>query len=267
MTQLGNDDPTKVSTQTTPTAPTLANEWRAMLALCRAAPMLLLFLLSLSIGFEVLLSLIEDLFRFHPLFADAQGSTTESEVQLIVLAATLIVSSALELVLASARLVLLNATLSNGPKPCLNFKHQGLMHLLSDLNHVLIETVRGLASVIIRVPLFLAPAGVEWIRLLPTPFIVLVEPRYQRGELDALKGSREFFRQHWRWVLISLAVMALPTSVDWFISQSMTGDTVPVWQAPGLLMLFSSVTGTLRLIADGCILMIFRRVIGSRTGN
>lgn len=65
-----------------------------------------------------------------------------------------------------------------------------------------------MAAIVIRLPLLALPAIYEWLRLTPVPFVVLFHQEYQRGEIDALKASRDFFRRHTVRTLL-LAVLPL----------------------------------------------------------
>lgn len=75
----------------------------------------------------------------------------------------------------------------------------------SRFNQLMIEQVRGLASVIWRMPLFLVPAIVQYIRLRLLPFIVVLDRAYLRGEVDALQMSRKLSRGHF-WLLTAFVV-------------------------------------------------------------
>ena len=58
------------------------------------------------------------------------------------------------------------------------------------LNQSLIEELRALGSVMLWSILFIIPGLIRLAQYVFVPFIVTLDPKYQNGELDALKGSR-----------------------------------------------------------------------------
>jgi hypothetical protein len=68
---------------------------------------------------------------------------------------------------------------------------------------IIIETLRSFAAILFRIPLLVLPAVYEWLRLLPVPYLVLLDRRYRAGERDALTEARCLFAGH-RWLILSL---------------------------------------------------------------
>ena len=79
----------------------------------------------------------------------------------------------------------------------------------SRFNQLLIEQVRGLASVIWRMPLLLVPAIVQYVRLAFVPYIVALDRAYLRGEVDALQMSRRLSRGHFFLLSITLIITSI----------------------------------------------------------
>lgn len=138
------------------------------------------------------------------------------------------------------------------------------LSIFRTLELLVIETLRVIAASLIRVPLLLLPAVFEWIRLTPTPFIVLFDPAYAHGETDAIQSARRYFRQHYPRVLalllpaliLMLAELAITLSPD---------DAVPLWKAP--LQHAGSIIGfaLARLGLDAFILTMYARTFDRLT--
>lgn len=88
----------------------------------------------------------------------------------------------------------------------------------SRLNHLLIEQVRGLASIVWRMPFFLLPALIQYVRLAFVPFVVILDRAYDRGEVDALAASKSLSKGHF-WLL---GVTLLLSSVTPWLAEEMT---------------------------------------------
>ncbi|HRK08683.1 MAG TPA: hypothetical protein PLZ57_13005 [Pseudobdellovibrionaceae bacterium] len=117
----------------------------------------------------------------------------------------------------------------------LTFISQGIhpRPLLPDRNEfslLLIESLRSLGATLWRVPLLLLPAIWEFIRLLPVPYIVMFDRSYRRGEVDALKASRAFFKRHRLFVFAMLGLMMFHAALLEFFEPQM--DLAPIWEAP-----------------------------------
>lgn len=75
--------------------------------------------------------------------------------------------------------------------------HPPLSRRFADhFNQLVIEQVRVLAGVIWRLPLLILPAVLFYIRMLLVPYIVIFDPSYQKGRVDALAESRQLSRGH-----------------------------------------------------------------------
>jgi hypothetical protein len=59
-----------------------------------------------------------------------------------------------------------------------------------DFKYLVIEGIRVMSAVLYRIPLLIIPALVEIVRLTFVPHVVLLDPAYHRGEVDALEASR-----------------------------------------------------------------------------
>ncbi len=210
---------------------------------------LLGFTLLLSISFEVGTHAVEDVVRVNHLLDSAFAA--EGSIALFV--CILLGTSLLELALSSIRLIAVGASVGALPADRLNLKR---------VNLLMIETVRSLSAITIRLPLLIVPALIEWFRLLSIPFIVLFDRSYWAGRVDALNASRRFTREHYRIVILAGAVASLPTIAEWTIV-AMTGapgaEAPPIWLSPtqhiGSCLFF----GTLKITLDAFLIWIYRR--------
>lgn len=131
---------------------------------------------------------------------------------------------------------------------------------LSDFNQLLIEGVRSMAAVLYRLPFAVVPGLIELLRLLFVPHVVLLEPLYQRGLVDALKRSRQAIKEKWGLILlITLVSLALSSAVD-VLTQGSGGETY-FWQVPGTFLFSSLLTLVINLVYEIYLVAIFLRLI------
>jgi hypothetical protein len=130
---------------------------------------------------------------------------------------------------------------------------------VTDFNQLLIEGVRGLSAVLWRLPLAIVPGLIELLRLLFVPHVVLLEPLYQRGQVDALKRSRQAIRSKWVLILIvTLVSLALSSGVDW-LTQGSSSEAY-FWQAPGAFFLSVVLTLFINLVYEVYLVALFLRL-------
>lgn len=126
------------------------------------------------------------------------------------------------------------------------------------LNLMLIESIRSLAAVIIRLPLLLLPAIYEWIRLSIVPYIVLLDRSYRDGGVDALQRARELFRRHWGWVSLLLLPPAFVWAIELVLASLAESDST-LFTAPLLTLAQIAGIAVLQLTADVLLLTLARR--------
>lgn len=140
------------------------------------------------------------------------------------------------------------------------FKLQSAFSLWRSTKLIVIETVRAIAATLLRLPLLLVPGLVEWIRLTPIPYVVILDPEYQNGDRDALQSARALFSRHKLRVLLLVIPSAAVFALE-FAMTSSPADVLPIWSAPvqhvGSILLFS----VLRLACDSFVLAKYRAVI------
>jgi hypothetical protein len=130
----------------------------------------------------------------------------------------------------------------------------------SDFNQLLIEGVRSMAAVLYRLPFAVIPGLIELLRLLFVPHVVLLEPNYEQGHVDALERSREAIRQKWGLILlITLVSLGLNTLVD-ALTQGTPGETY-FWQVPLVFLLSSVLTLSINLVYEIYLVALFLRLI------
>jgi len=132
-------------------------------------------------------------------------------------------------------------------------------------NLIAIENTRSLAACILRIPLLIVPAVAEWFRLMPVPYIVLLDDDYNLGKSDALKASRRFFSNNKLLVILLTLPLVIGFAAELFISDSPI-DAVPIWEAPlqhvGSICLIAFV----RLAIDSGIFWVYRQKLGLNSG-
>lgn len=128
---------------------------------------------------------------------------------------------------------------------------------------IIIETLRGIAASMLRLPLLIIPGIFEWIRLTPIPYIVLFDRGYQDGKKDALRAARIFFAGHKARVLLLLIPVAVIFIVE-LAGETSAKDAIPIWDAPlqhtGSIMVFSA----LRLAVDAFVLSKYKSALSNR---
>ena len=130
----------------------------------------------------------------------------------------------------------------------------------SDFNQLLIEGVRSMAAVLFRLPLAVVPGLAELLRLLFVPHVVLLEPDYHQGSVDALARSREAIRLKWGLILvITLASLGLTTLVD-VLAQGTQTQTY-FWQVPHVFLISSALTLSINLVYEVYLVALFLRLI------
>lgn len=132
---------------------------------------------------------------------------------------------------------------------------------LSVINLIAIENTRSLSACIFRIPLLIVPAIVEWFRLMPIPYIVLLDQHYNLGKVDALKASRRFFSANKLLVLALTLPLTIGVLAELLISDSPI-DAIPIWQAPFQHVGSISMVATIRLAIDLGILWVYQRKLG-----
>jgi len=132
---------------------------------------------------------------------------------------------------------------------------------LTVMNLIAIENTRALAACIFRIPLLVIPALIEWLRLLPVPYIVLLDPDYNLGKVDVLKASRRFFSVNKLLVLGLTFPLMLGFTAELMISDSPI-DSLPVWEAPFQHIGSISIIAVVRLLIDFGVLWAYRQKLG-----
>ncbi len=129
----------------------------------------------------------------------------------------------------------------------------------TDFNQLLIEGVRSMASVVFRLPFLVVPGLIEILRLLFVPHVVLLEPLYAKGRVDALDRSRAAIRSKWGLVLlVTLVSLSLSLAVS-LVTQGERGDAW-LWEAPGLFFLSALLTLFINLVYEVFLVAVFLRL-------
>ena len=107
---------------------------------------------------------------------------------------------------------------------------------------LVIENLRALAATLFRLPFLVVPAVIEWIRLTPVSYIVILKPQYRLGRIDALDTARTYFKKH-RLRVTGLFSLSL---ILFFIEFITTGssENPPLWKVANpkeALVNFSSI--------------------------
>jgi hypothetical protein len=122
---------------------------------------------------------------------------------------------------------------------------------------VLIEEIRVLGAILWRLPLLIVPALFQYVRLAFVPFIVILDPAYARGEVDALAASRRLSRG--KFLLLGATVL-ISFTLPWILDELAQGDSGSIWSEP--LKGVASTTLSLFInIASGLFLFSLYRLV------
>ena len=130
---------------------------------------------------------------------------------------------------------------------------------LGDLNQTLIEGVRALSAIAFRLPLLVVPALIEIVRLFLVPHVVLLDPAYRKGRVDALKESRQFVRPIWGWLVLSYGLLFVSTVVVESFTQGEAGEAW-FWSKPLAFALTTVLTLLLNLVYEVFLVALFIRL-------
>jgi hypothetical protein len=127
-----------------------------------------------------------------------------------------------------------------------------------NFNQLLIEQLRSLAAILLRIPLLIVPALVEYVRLSFVPLIVILDPAYQRGEVDVLKQSRQLLKKRFvlllGWLVLSLFI---PLVVEDLVQDK--GGAL-IWQNPSGVALSMALTLFINLATGIFLFALYRRI-------
>lgn len=127
-----------------------------------------------------------------------------------------------------------------------------------NFNQVLIEQVRAFAAILWRVPFLILPALIEYVRLSFVPFVVLFDPDYRQGRIDALTRSRQTIRGHF---LLVLTAVCLSLFAPVLAESALQGDREPwVWVNPVGALSAMLLTLFINLFTSIFLFAIYRRL-------
>jgi hypothetical protein len=79
----------------------------------------------------------------------------------------------------------------------------------TSFNALLVESIRALASVLRWIPLLLVPGLIRYLQFLFVPYVVLTNPSYSQGQVDALALSTQLSKGRWGLLLVCLLLVTL----------------------------------------------------------
>lgn len=125
-------------------------------------------------------------------------------------------------------------------------------------NHVLIEQVRSVASVLWRSPLLVVPAMIRYVRLSLVPLVVILAPEYSEGRQDALRASSSLSRGRF-WLL--LAVLVVTFGLPALLEHVILGEGSQwVWENPLGVGLSWSLTFIADVLTSLFLFFVFRGI-------
>lgn len=130
---------------------------------------------------------------------------------------------------------------------------------LSDFNQLLIENIRAVAAMIWRIPFLIVPALVEYVRLTFVSHIVLLDPKYQRGEVDALQRSRDLVKGRFLMILVLMIILSLIPLVSAQLMQG--GDIQWPWEHPLSFLLKTAFLLFMHLVFEIFLVALFLRIL------
>lgn len=135
---------------------------------------------------------------------------------------------------------------------------------LSRINLLSIECLRAMASVMFRIPLLLIPAVVQWVRLAPLPYLLLLSRDYESGRVDALKLTTQFANRH-KLLTLTIAVLPLLTLIPEVLLLSEATSFATLLSHPIQHIGSISVLSLLKLSIDTFLLRVVSRQLTPAT--
>lgn len=132
------------------------------------------------------------------------------------------------------------------------------------LNPLLIEQTRVFAAILWRLPFFIVLSPVEYIRLSLVPYVVVLEPKYNDGQIDALDASRRLTSG--RWILLGSLLLA-SLLVPLLIKQLVIGNgNIWIWENPLRTMINCVFQFFANLLSSMILFAVFRSLQALRSG-
>lgn len=167
---------------------------------------------------------------------------------LLLIAATASLEVLFNLIWTALWLITVVDAIGTAPEPVRITRH---------LNPLLIEQIRALASVFWRLPLLIVPAIARYVRLSLVPFVVLCDPRYAQGGIDALENSRGLSRGHFFLLTLALSTNAIVPEVVRRLAQ---GDRSELfWLNPWGVGLGAALTFPLNIVTTVFMCGLYRQ--------
>ncbi len=130
--------------------------------------------------------------------------------------------------------------------------------MVKHFNQIVIEQTRSMAAILWRAPLLIIPALVQYVRLTFVPLIVIFDPHYSMGQVDALKRSRELTRGYF--LLLALLVV-FSTLVPWTVEELTQGSGGPwIWENPLGVLVSSALTLPINVAISLLLYFVFRGI-------
>jgi hypothetical protein len=129
---------------------------------------------------------------------------------------------------------------------------------LSRINLLSIESLRAMASVMFRMPLLLIPAVVQWVRLAPLPYLVLLSNDYESGRVDALKLTTHFANRQ-KMLTFAMAILPLLTLIAEVLLLSEATSFSTLFSSPAQHIGSIGVLSLLKLSIDTFLLRVVSR--------
>ncbi len=137
------------------------------------------------------------------------------------------------------------------------FSFKNLTHFLRDFNAFLIENLRSWGKILLGFIFLILPGGILFFRYMLVPFVVVFDPEYDRGNVDALERSRALVSALTlpQWLILVFLKIALPLFI------SMGFEEVNVLQDGKFLFIFRQVIEVIALLSFVWIIQGFVQTI------
>lgn len=123
---------------------------------------------------------------------------------------------------------------------------------------LVIEGLRAMAAVIFRLPLLILPAMIEWVRLSLVQYVVILNPAYTRGEVDALMESRRLTQGRF-WFLSSVYSVG-PTFLLILYAFSGGESELLIWKKPIATLLIEAARFAIEFYAALLLYLTFQEI-------
>ena len=123
-----------------------------------------------------------------------------------------------------------------------------------------LESIRSLGWVLLFLPLLIIPGIIKYLQFLMVPYVVLCDPKYQAGEIDALAESARLMKG-----LVSIAMIFLILSIPLVMWFGQFTEPILITNEPLKWFLSFAITSAFSLYFNLLLYKLYRvRMVGQK---